>query len=113
MGVITVKTSPMFRKRYALIALALVTLGLLEFSNLGHAESIGFWNKPCKKAYANWKKHSGHKAFVISGDAYVQGGQACGWVFNAASKAAAEQSALAACKKNRHGGSTCRVMSSQ
>lgn len=106
-------TSTSVSLKYAIFMLGILAMGVGGFSDAVHGESIGFWNRPCKKAYADWQKRPGHKAFVISGDTHLRGGQTCGWNFGASSKSIAETSALAACRKAQYGGGTCKVLSSQ
>jgi hypothetical protein len=98
--------------RLNLIGFIAVVIGFIGFSPVVVAESIGFWNRPCQKAFTDWKKRTGHKAFAISGGATIQGGQGCGWIYNSSTKDAAEKAALTACKKSQYG-SGCRIISSQ
>jgi hypothetical protein len=87
--------------------LAVLLTGLLAPIS-ADAQSIGFWNRGCKKGLAEVKKKPPHRAFAVSVDVHVQGGQACGWTWSNPSKAAAEKNALQACKKQ--GRSSCKVI---
>jgi hypothetical protein len=95
------------RKISTAAVLAVLLAGLLVPVSVD-AQSIGFWNRECKKGFAEVKKKPRHRAFAVSVDAQVQGGQACGWTWSNPTKAAAEKNALQACKKQGQG--SCRVI---
>jgi hypothetical protein len=99
--------------------LRLIQLGLLLGAGMilcvpgepAAAQSIAWWNKNCKKLYAQYQKQPGHKAFAVS--RVLEGaGQGCGYVYRAPSKSVAEKEAIKSCK--RAGAvSGCAVLASE
>jgi hypothetical protein len=81
---------------------------------LADAEAgIASQNRACQKAYSEWKKRAGHKAFAITPSTGF-GAQTCGAVWNASSKAIAEREALKQCGSGKlTPGSTCSIMESK
>jgi hypothetical protein len=76
------------------------------------ALAIPSWNKPCVKAYQDWQKKSGHKAFAMTSSG--PRGQNCGYSWGAATKDAAERDAIKGCKQGKWGiNSTCYIMESK
>jgi hypothetical protein len=73
---------------------------------------INVQNKQCQRLYAQWKTKPGHRAFAVSQSAGVAV-QGCGGVWNAPSKAAAEQEAIKACRGAKAMAATCAVMESR
>ena len=72
---------------------------------------IASQNRPCWKAYREWKNKKRHKAFAVTA---VGTGQTCGAVWGAGSKAIAEREAIKVCAKGKWGvGATCYIMESQ
>src|SRR6187402_3539421 len=90
-----------------IIMLVALCEALISLPN-ADAQSVGFWNRACKKGLVEVKKKPRHRAFAVSGDAQVQGGQACGWTWGNPSKSAAEKNALQSCRKQQYGGSNCK-----
>ena len=105
---------PHVRKMAIITSILLAGLCSALINPLGtNAQSVGFWNKGCKKALVEVKKKPPHRAFAVSSDAQIQGGQACGWTWSNPSKSAAERNALESCRKQQYGGSNCRVIYSE
>jgi hypothetical protein len=76
------------------------------------AFAIPSWNKSCVKAYQDWQKKPGHKAFAMTSSG--PRGQNCGYSWGAASKEAAERDAIQGCKQGKWGiKSTCYIMESK
>ena len=89
-----------------------LTSAFLLFQLVTEASAIPSWNKPCEKAYGDWKKKPGHKAFALT--SVTLHGQSCGYSWSAPSKEAAEREAIKECKKGKFGmRSTCYIMESK
>jgi hypothetical protein len=69
------------------LIMALLASVFLVVSMTAEASAIPSWNKPCVKAYQDWQKKSGHKAFAITSTG--PRGQNCGYSWGAATKEAA------------------------
>jgi hypothetical protein len=94
------------------LIIALLTAAFVLASTATQAVAIPSWNKSCVKAYRDWQKRSGHKAFALTSDG--PRGQNCGYSWNAPSKVAAERDAIKACKEGKWGiKSTCYIMESK
>jgi hypothetical protein len=97
--------------RSKLLAVSLASAFLLV-SMVPNAVAIPSWNKSCEKAYQDWQKKSGHKAFAMTSAG--PRGQNCGSSWGAPSKEAAERDAIKGCKQGKWGiKSTCYIMESK
>ena len=92
--------------------MALLASVFLLVSMTAEVLAIPSWNKPCVKAYQDWQKKSGHKAFAMTSTG--PRGQNCGYSWDAATKEAAERDAIKGCKQGKWGiNSTCYIMESK
>jgi hypothetical protein len=94
------------------LLMALLASVLLLVSITAEVSAIPSWNKPCLKAYQDWQKKSGHKAFAMTSAG--PSGQNCGYSWGGATKDAAEREAIKGCKQGKWGiNSTCYIMESK
>ena len=104
------RESIMYSKDVSLL-LALIAMPVILSSQA--MAGVSPYNKFCLKAYNDWKKKSGHKAFAISPSSSPMG-QNCGYSWSAPSKRAAERDALKYCAKGKWGiGVTCYILESK
>ena len=93
------------------LMLALI-IPLIEVSGTpAVSQGVQLWNKNCKKLYKKWEAASKHKAFATTNPGANPDAQACGYSWAYATKDGAENSAIAACKRERQG--TCWIIRSE
>jgi hypothetical protein len=90
-----------------------LSLAVLGSGTSRDASAIPSWNKACWKAYYEWQKKPGHKAFALSTAGSMRG-QNCGYSWSAPSKAVAEKEAIKQCGLGKLGiKATCYITESK
>jgi len=79
--------------------LMVLVIGGFGFSSLPIVEAAEIKSGVCKRAYKDYKRKKGFKAFALSGN-----GESCGYWFKANSASEAKRKALKECRQYSQGG---------
>ncbi|MBI2718289.1 MAG: hypothetical protein HY245_01960 [Rhizobiales bacterium] len=90
-------------------AIVIAAMSIFLIPQLVDAQSFQPWNRECGKLAKDWQKKPQHKAVAVSNST---SSEACGLSWAAPSQAAAERSALQACRKYAEG-APCHVVTSE